>query len=290
MSSHRYLNGDHFAGEDNTQAIIRIDRSSPVVRSDEDGLVSVERFTLQAFLPLFDASSAGTIIIEDVDGNQVSQVVDWTPKAVDGYVYNYRHVAEAMSIAINTACDDTGIGADDIPTMTYNDKTSDFSITSTAAFRGSYKILFDSALYRFFNSFDFETQQTTYELLLNEDIETQRTPTLEYLSPVKRIVIQSTMSVQEEYLPNPTGAQNIVSNFDGSFLVDYSFFAPNGNPMQYIYFSASDADHRWHNLVRGANVQNVVMYFKWFDTNNNGHLIKMKKGCSVTCKLYFLVD
>jgi len=288
---HRYLNGDRKANLDDTPAIIIMDRSSPVISRDETSVVATERFTIQPYFPLFDSTSGGSVIIRDSNGNDTNQVIDWTPKAQKGYLYNYRHVAEAVSTALNTACVTAGVSANDVPAMVFNDSTSKFSITSTSTFRSGYTLLFDSNMYRFFNTFDYENQATEYELLLNEDIEIQRNGTLEFLSPVKRIVIQTDMSVESEMLPPPSGtSQNAVSQYDSAFLVDYDYFQLNSNPQQSIAFNASDSAHRWHNVKDGASIQNVRLFFRWVDIDNNVHLITMKQGCTVTCKLYFLVD
>ena len=291
MYHHDYLNDNTLAKSDNQPAIINVRRAKAIYDPSKPTEVAIDRFTLEGVLPLFDVQSGGIISFKNIATNVVtSQAVDWTPKGVNGYLYNYRFVADAITTAFASLCSTLGIVSPNIPTCTYDEKTKLFSIHSAVTgFQDTYKMLFDTDMYRFLNSFEFSEENTTYELLLNEATETQNISTLEYLSPVKRLVIQTDLSVEQELLPAPKqrgvdGPQ--VDQFDSSFLVDYLYVPTDSNSLKSIQYIAEN-EHRWHNMIDGTMTKQFTLTFLWYDRYDTGRQILMKKGDYASVKLYF---
>ena len=288
MSVHTYVNGDQLSNLDGTIAKIEINRQSSVIQSTTNTEISIERFVLEGFFPLFKVETGINIGMVNVStGAETLQEIDFEPKSTNGFHYNYRHVAEAIQVAINTLC--TNLSIADGPVFAF-DGFDKFTIASVSAFRSAWNIAFDGKMYRYFNSFDFDTFEAPYLLYLDQDLELQKTRTTEFLSPVKRVVLQTNLSVKSEYLPDPDD-NNIfntaVSSSDGQFLVDYRFFQSNGNPLQELFFSASDTNNRWHNVINGSTIQNFYILYIWIDENNNSYPVTLKQHCGVSTKCYF---
>tara|TARA_Y100000780_G_scaffold35307_2_gene28531 strand:- start:40 stop:912 length:873 start_codon:yes stop_codon:yes gene_type:complete len=288
MSVHTYVNGDQLSNSDSATARIEINRQNAVITESRNTDVSIERFVLEGFFPLFKVEDDISIgIINISSGIPVYQEIDFSPKSRGGFLYNYRHVAEAVQTALNTLC--SALSITDVPEFKF-DGFDKFTISTTSAFRGAWQIAMDSKMYRYFNTFDFETSKFPYILYLDQDVEEQKTRTTEFLSPVKRVVLKTNLSVRSEYLPDPSvdnNNNNAVSSSDGQFLVDYRFFQSDGNPLQELFFSASGTNNRWHNVIDGSTVQNFYVTFEWIDVNNNSYPVTLKDGCTASLKCYF---
>lgn len=291
MNRYLYLN-QSISGEAQKQinATVNIQRQEAIIKNTQDWVLSVERFFLHGVrLPLFDTNGGECKVGVKIISTSVIQydVVDFSAFADEnGYIYNIEDVATAINNTLTSICTINSIAP--IPTVIFDDKTLLFSVNSLDAFRNDNEVVFNETLRWYINSFyytDADNDNEFFSIRLNGDIETQDTKTIEFLSPVSRIVIESyNMPVDYELLPPVSGG---VSQNIGVFLTDFLYYQTNNQSLQSIVFNASETDHRYHNLKEDDNFKGFNLNFVWYDYNGEKHQLFLLPKSKAGVKLLF---
>jgi len=254
-------------------ANVSIKRQSNILNHPEDYIVSIENFFLMGVrLPLFKITFDYVIgIYEKSSGTIYHDNIDFTDWNEDGFIYDYDDVAAGIQKTLESVCSAQSV--ESIPTFSFDDKTLVFSIDSSSNFRDDYEIVFNENMVFGFNSFPLsKLDDEFYSINLKGDRETQDNKTLEFLSPVSRIVLESNnLPVNSELLP-PSGSGEISNNI-GVFLTDYKYFQSNNQSIQTIVFSAAESDHRYHNLNESNTFNQFNLNFVWYDYDGNKYQV-----------------
>ena len=270
-------------------ASVSIQREDNILAKPEEWMVSIERFVLHGVrLPLFDPSRFPLVIgIQEASGTIHYDTVDFTGyKETDGYIYDLENVSDAITATLDSIGSGMGIASGDRPTFTFNDKTGFFSLNTNSTFRASFDVVFNDNMMWYWSTFLFETADDEfYRVRTNGDTETQDVKTLEFLSPVNRIVIETfDMPVEYELMPPVNGS---ISNQIAIFLTDYDYTQQSNQSLQKISYQSSLADHRYHNLLREDNFNRFNLNFVWYDFDGNKHQIYLLPQSSATVKIEF---
>lgn len=273
---------------------IVFEREDPILARD-DGIkeVAVERFLLHnVVLPLY--SNTKTLVIRLVGASTYSATVNFS-SLVDsnGFLYDYRDFATAISNALTSVC--ASAGEVNVPTFTFNASTNLFSINSVSAFRSAWTLQFNYALYWLLPTFDYSSSSgqvfddviDTWDLILNSDTVTQSNSCLEFLSPLDVILIKSIqMPVAEELTPAPVGA-NIISNNSTSYLMDFKYIQSNNQFRNTITYNSLENDKRFHDIVKHGDIKKFSIRFQWADYDGNVRDIYLGSNSIAKIKLYF---
>ena len=282
-------------GSNNSRVLFKIERQDYILDQYKTYNLSVEMFHLHKVrIPLFKPSfvnykvgilNTTTNVTEFRDVDFSSFVED------DGFMYDYRDVATAINETINYICDTTlSIPALDIPTFNFNKQNLRFEINSTSNFRDDYAIVFNDDLRTDFNSFEFDRLDDEYEMIvLSGDVETQDSGTIEFLSPIARIVLESqNLPVAFELMP-PDNSNTTISKNSSVFITDYKYIQKNNQDIQSILFESKSTDHRFHNVLQN-NFSSFNLFFTMYDYKNNKYPLKLLPQSIVQIKLLFQSD
>lgn len=267
---------------------IKVNRQDVILSNPTNYKMSVERFYLHGIrLPLFDPSKVCQIGVRNTGSGEIKMIAaNFTPyKESDGYLYDYGDVALAVNQALLDACAYFGT---DAATFDFDDKTLRFSITSTAAFKIGYEVVMDQQTMYYFSSFNFKKiDDDHYAVKLFLDTEIQDSGSIEFLSPVHSIVIESdNLPVVAELLPPYSNSTSISTNA-GVFLTDYKYYQSNNQSMITVDFQASNTDHRWHSLTHTQSFTAFNLRWVWYDYDGNKKYIYLTKPAECGIKILF---
>ena len=283
-------------GDDGIQkvAVVQVNRGSPILENSFGWDVGISRLIMKNIkLPLFDPSqSSVTIYFQNISTSTVtSQLVNFAPLVEsDGYIYDYQDVAAAINNAF--AALSATLSIVDVPTFTFNPENLKFTVNTVSAFRSSYKIAFDSDLYSYMPSFDYESVATSpyyLDLSNNGDTLQQYTSTIELISPVASIAVKSDLPASNDLLPPPFGSSSdIASVFDeAKYLIDFDVQQTNNQAENLIRHSAKLNEIEWRNITSNTDITNFYLKFYWIDYKNNSHLIYLDKNSVINAKIIF---
>jgi len=277
-------------------AEIKVYRSSPIVQNSLGWDVGIKRLIIKNVkLPLFDPSQyPATVYFKNISTSVVTaQVVDFTPHSdTDGYIYDYQDVGDSITDAFAALCVTLSITAPDIPTFTFDSGSLKFAVNTTAAFRAAYKIAFDTDLYSYMPSFDYESVFSSpyyVDIANGGDKTEQYTSTIELLSPVASIAIKSDLPAANDLLPPPFNKPNsIATSYDeAKFLVDFDVQQTNNQAENLIRYNAKLNEVEWRNITSNNDITNFYLRFYWIDYKNNSNLLYLEKNSIITSKIIF---
>ena len=297
MAEHRYITGQARGTSPSDRAEINILRSKALIEDTTGWLACCERFKLKGcFLPLFDSetrpvevriqeNSSGDIWSASVTHERVFREV---PDRQPNFIYDLRDVATGFNTALNAACVSAGVPGADIPTFELNSSGTLFLFRSNASFRGAYEIIVNEAFEYYFNTFYFtpDAESTDYYVELNADEEIQEGSTLEFLSPITRIALETNLDVENEFIPPPNSSDNEVADNVGSFLVDYTYNPQSNQGRVAIEYVASGI-RRWHSMTPTGTVRDFTLRFVWYDSLNNRYPIILGAQGFAEAKMLF---
>lgn len=305
MQNYTYLNETFISnqeiagikGANKENVIFNIERQNNILdNAEKDYLLSVEMFHLHAVrIPLFKPSQRSyNLGVTDVGtGDTFYRDVDFSSFVEDdGFMYDYRDVATAINEALYAICNtDLSVPVGDIPEFTFNKSNLRFEVKSNSTFRSGYEILFNDDLRVDFNSFEFDRIDDIYEMIvLSDDVETQDSGTLEFLSPISRIVLESQgLPVKFELLPPQNGSINTISNNSAVFITDYKYVQKNNQDIQSILFESKSTDQRYHN-VKNTLFSKFSLFFTLYDYENNKYPLTLLPQSRIQIKLMFYTE
>lgn len=272
------------------KAVLDIKRSSPPVSNSRSWLLSMDRYALQARVPLFDpAMGVFSITFKNISTSaETTQVVNFSAvSSSDGYIHQYYDFLTALNTALSALC--TTLSIADVPTMSLDTSLKRFTVNTVSAFRSAYKLGFNYPLYRLFNSFPAERGSVNY-LYLASDSVTQWTSTLEYISPVRKIqLVASGLPIKKELTPAPVGTDQVSARSE-PILTDYAYFHDQLTDQITVVYNA-DGNHRYCNMDgRIDDGSSFSVEFQWVDYNNVSHEIWLYEDDYADIKMKFRAE
>nr|CAI9421346.1 penton [Cafeteriavirus-dependent mavirus]CAI9421404.1 penton [Cafeteriavirus-dependent mavirus] len=270
---------------------VDIFRSSTILDPDKNYLLIVEEFHLHKIrLPLFKpAGHDYQVGIFNRSPDEIMGVreVDFSTFVdEDGYMYDYVDVGTAINETLAGLCGGI-IGEEDIPVFSFNKHSKKFEITTTENFRNGHFIMFNDDMRVDFNSFEFDDIDEEYSLvILNEDVETQDASTLEFLTPISHIVIESNdLPVSYELLPS-ISKNTTISDNTGVFLTNYKYLQQNNQDYNSILFRVENSSNKYHNILQ-TNFNRFNLSFTIYDYDNEKHPLTLLPQTVIQLKLLF---
>ena len=241
------------------EGIVNILRSGSLFAPGEDKntVVAVERFHFETFFPLFDTERyVFAVGLRNVGSSSITSLtIEWGTK----YLYDYRHVGAYINNALQSIC--TQMGIEDKPIFFFDASSSCFGVVSTDAFRESYQLFVSEDIHHCLNTFAYGDDAEDggwWRLELEQDAELQPIQTLEFLSPVSRILVDTTLPIVKGMLPNVQR------------LEDRSTTQDNNQYIVQVSFAVGDqSTHRWSNLLPGSQLDSFSFSFFWLDWAGN---------------------
>ena len=174
-----------------------------------------------------------------------------------------------LNASIKVACDNLSIGVGDQPSISFDGKL--FSINSNTAFRSANRLGFNSRLTRMLHTFRYESgsgnpSDSWNWLLLENDLETQFSDSLENIDPIARILIKARgLPINQELTPLPLNSQGKISDKSESIVTDFKVVMTNGSPYRSFLYNASSTP-RWTQMLDvSGSTKNLTFELYWLD-------------------------
>lgn len=200
----------------------------------------------------------------------------------------FQRVVATLNTALTALVATTS--APSTPTFSYTDGL--FSLNTDSTFRSAWYICVNQSLYHLLNNFDYltllpdETAENYAEFNLTDDTITQLSSTTQEWSPVNKIVIESTLPMLDELLPQGSTSSANTSTKTSNVLTDYKVYT-TGNSNVFTFQYDATGNHRWHSLLQQSNFRSFTLDFKWVDYQNNSNVIDLYYKNQAEVKLVF---
>lgn len=273
------------------KAISNDQRGGEILSQPDKYMIAVDRFYLHNIVLPLTKPEKSYVRIENFKVSKLSIIeVNWT--TINGFQYDYHQFAKDIETALIGASTDVDMTGVNIPKISFDDTTNKFTITTTSTFRNSCNIEMSYNLYRYLNSFYWifnptmeMNENSFFHLVTNQNSITQKTPTLENISPVCKIYIEGVnIPIHGELLPPSIENQNITTLTKGNIITDFKYYQSDNNSSQNILFNA-DGNHRFASLLSVSNFTSISIRYKWLDYENNAYDIELLPNGSAECKL-----
>lgn len=290
MEDYTWANGHFTSTKDDTPSKVSVVRRSDIlVKDGERAQVSVSRFQLRAQLPLVYTGHLNWAICIHPKGDPGAKVFVDVDFGTDGFLYDYRKVARTVSNTLSTVADGLSILEADWPAMKFDAKTVLFSVITTSTFRSSWEIYFNPKMADDLCTFEFEDNGM---LVIEEDITEQPEDTLEFLSPVKKILLKTTLPIKGELNPiEGEGNSSLISNNTETFMVDMTWNQLSNKRIPTIQYTVGDASagsgvYRWYTLL-SLDVKDFIVEWFWVDKHGVNHPILLSSSGYADLKVVF---
>lgn len=285
MEQYLYVNSQ-FKNSSNvlSSAISRENRGGAIIPSSLSGWkLSVDRwFIHMCYLPLFKVQAGLSITIE-AGVNSSSQTLIFPTADSDGFIYDYQDFVDAVNVALESACVDLGIA--EIPVMSYDRASTLFIITNDVSFRNNYDLYFSMNLGTMLSTFPVQLESNRWKVVLSSDEVKQSSTTVDFLSPVARITIESDVPIVPELLPS--NLVGTVSKNLSTIVSDYRYTQQNSTAVQSMLYTA-DGNHRWQTMIDDNTFNRFQLSYHWVDYDNNKYDLRVLPMGTTESKLVFM--
>lgn len=259
------------------QARTAVRREDIIVPNPEMWLVAVERWYIRNVeLPVWRPNFvSGLTTRHSISFKEISSGIV-TTQAVDANSTDPFKCWQRVAAVLNTTLNDlaTATAAPSVPTFSWDNGV--FTLNTNVAFRGAFKIALNQSLYRLLNTFDWESidaDETADDYAyfnLTGDAITQFSATTSEFSPVAKIVLESTIPMLNELLPQGIGNSSNNSQNTSNVLTDFVVFN-DGTSNVFSYEFERTGVHRWHTMLADPHFKGFILEFRWIDKQGNSN-------------------
>lgn len=244
--------------------------------------ISVDRWFISgAYLPLFKVPNESLYI----KIGSSSENIIFTTQDNNGFIYCMDDIITAINECFIKLLTNLNIPLNSIE-ITFDYTKYLFSITTTQDFLNLHSsIIFSNKLGIYLSGFQNQKLINNEWILTLKLLNIQMNTTIDLLSPVLRISIESSdiPSIPELLPDNNNSFSRNISNI----ISDYKFYQSDLSIIKNIVYNA-DGNHRWNSIINGmSNFKNMSISYFWFDYDNNKYQFQIINGGVVEAKLVF---
>jgi len=278
----------------NIEAFSTVTRDGNIIDRPREWLLSIDRFFINyMFVPVWKPKLNGTdtgitfSMTYAPTGNTYSANVLVAPGETE--FYSIQPVVDHFNECLNTiigalnAAEGTALNA---PEFSF---ASDlWSIISDMGFLADCDLHVNQRGHLLMNTFQFSSinpnSQQFATFLLNGN-DRQQKGTVDLWSPVKKIVVKTTLPLTNEMIPTRNQTSNVERGSE-AILTDFVLYPETATPILQVDFS-SQGNHRWQSMQDCDDMSQFNVQFYWTDDQSRQYPVMLGPDGQIEVKLVF---